>query len=776
MRIRNRLLRFIIFPAILSLLALIIIVLYFFDSRVMLDSQTKIEAIASIQKNRVEELVSDYKNDILLMSGTAGMSADIEAFNKSGSSISLQSLTTYAIDFKLTEVYDFKDVFVLDKTGKIITSSNPAIDYEYLDTNGIALSSTETKIIIKPNDNALNDIILVAPVLNNDEFVGYVAILKEATELSLIANDYSGLGETGETVIAYRGVDGDAVYLTPPRFDLNTFNLTIPIEKTEIAIVQAMMKNEAYFKSSIAYNGQRINAATKYLSDVDWGMVVKVDKSEVNKPLYAMIIQVLSFGLLITVFYIILSIYFARQISRPIEKLRLGVEEIKQGNYTYRSDIKSKDEIGQLASVFNQMIISVVNSNQEVDNKVKSQTKEIIERQKIMNDQRQAIMNVLEDVEIEKDNTSQAKDKIDAVLHSIGDGVFVIDENFKIIIFNSVAETLSGFTSKQAIGKKYFDVLKFYSEDGQEKNDKFITDVFKTGKIQEMKTDTVLIKQDGKKIAVSDSSAPLKNRDGKIIGCVVVFRDVTHEREVDKVKTEFVSLASHQLRTPLSAVNWYTEMLIDGDAGKMNKQQKSYLDEIYRGNQRMVDLVNSLLNVSRLDLGTFEIVPKSIKFNDIVIDISKEMEHTLSDKKQKLINKCSADDPKMNVDPKLMRVIMQNLISNSIKYSPVGNKISVSMSYNPKNPESTFVIKVADNGYGIPNNQKDKIFTKLFRADNIRAMDTEGTGLGLYIVKSILDEAGGKIVFDSIENKGTTFTISLPSTGMKQKSGAKSIE
>ena len=123
-----------------------------------------------------------------------------------------------------------------------------------------------------------------------------------------------------------------------------------------------------------------------------------------------------------------------------------------------------------------------------------------------------------------------------------------------------------------------------------------------------------------------------------------------------------------------------------------------------------------------------------------------------------------------------MRVIIQNLISNAIKYTPISGIITVTISYHPNNINSAFRINVADSGYGIPSNQKDKIFTKLFRADNIREMDTEGTGLGLYIVKSILDEAGGKISFNSVENKGTTFTVTLPKSGMKQKSGNKTIE
>jgi signal transduction histidine kinase len=127
--------------------------------------------------------------------------------------------------------------------------------------------------------------------------------------------------------------------------------------------------------------------------------------------------------------------------------------------------------------------------------------------------------------------------------------------------------------------------------------------------------------------------------------------------------------------------------------------------------------------------------------------------------------------PMIMLDPKLIRIIFQNLISNAVKYTPSRGKVEVTV----KNIGDNLEIVVSDTGYGIPANQQDKVFTKLFRADNIQAMDTEGTGLGLYIIKSVLDESGGKISFVSKENKGTTFTVVLPMTGMKVKTGSKKL-
>ncbi len=259
-----------------------------------------------------------------------------------------------------------------------------------------------------------------------------------------------------------------------------------------------------------------------------------------------------------------------------------------------------------------------------------------------------------------------------------------------------------------------------------------------------------------------------------------VFRPM---ESIDKAKTEFVSLASHQLRTPLSSVNWYTEMLLAGDAGKINDEQKKYLDEIYIGNQRMVALVNALLNVSRLELGTFSVEPVEMDVVETAHSVINELKPQIIERKLE-VKETHKDITKIIADPKLMRIVLQNLLSNAVKYTPEKGIVTIDIKNIIKGDQISgqkvdlngIVITVCDSGYGIPDGDKDKMFGKLFRAENVREMDTEGTGLGLYIVKSIIDHAGGKIWFESELNKGTTFYVFLPLEGMKKKEGSAKIE
>ncbi len=366
----------------------------------------------------------------------------------------------------------------------------------------------------------------------------------------------------------------------------------------------------------------------------------------------------------------------------------------------------------------------------------------------------------------------EEKFKDEAILASIGDAVVATDKDGRIILFNGIAEEMTGFSFEEAIGQNYGRLLKFVREDNEKPSSDFIAEAIKTGKKTEMENHTLLVKKDGSRIPVADSAAPIKNAHGETMGSVVVFRDVSREREIDKAKTEFVSLASHQLRTPLSAISWYAEMLLAGDVGKLNEKQEEYLNEVYRGNRRMIDIVGALLNVSRLELGTFVIEPEPTDILALVLELLNDFKPQVDKKSLTLINKYSDNLPILNVDQKLLRMVFQNLLSNAIKYTPEKGTVEFSLSLDVG--KKNMLIKVSDTGCGIPKWQQDKVFTKIFRADNVRQKETEGTGLGLYIAKAIIEQSGGAIWFESEEDKGTTFYVAVPITGMKKKMGGGS--
>jgi len=362
----------------------------------------------------------------------------------------------------------------------------------------------------------------------------------------------------------------------------------------------------------------------------------------------------------------------------------------------------------------------------------------------------------------------QIRAKNEAILTSIGDGLVVVDKEGKITYINKSFEEMLGWKSQEIIGKSMVEVVPREDVNGVEVlfKERILTQVLSGKKfVANLTNPFYYIRKDKTRFPVSSIVAPVVLAS-KIVGAVEVFRDITKEKEVDKAKTEFVSLASHQLRTPLSTVSWYSEMLLAGDVGEVTPEQKKYLEEIYRGNQRMVDLVNTLLDVSRIELGTFIMESKQIDIVKLAQEVIDEHKLQIREKRIRFGSSFGKDIGSMQADPKILRMVIQNLLSNAVKYTPEGGRVELSICLKYIN---VILLKIVDTGYGIPKDQQDKIFTKLFRADNVVGKDTEGTGLGLYIAKSIVEQSGGKIWFESDENKGTTFFVELPLKRVKVK-------
>lgn len=247
--------------------------------------------------------------------------------------------------------------------------------------------------------------------------------------------------------------------------------------------------------------------------------------------------------------------------------------------------------------------------------------------------------------------------------------------------------------------------------------------------------------------------------------------DITEEKQIDKAKSEFVSLASHQLKTPVGAVKWDAEMLLSGDYGELQPKQKEVVQEIYNLNLRMSDLVTDFLNMSRIELGTFVIDPQPVKYSDICEDVLTELRERIVDKKHTVSKNYQEDMPETVADAHLLRIIFQNLLSNAIKYTKEGGKIGVNIVADHAN----VTISVSNNGLPIPEKEKSKIFEKLFRATGAQDMDPDGNGLGLYLLKQIVETAGGRVWFESGKGKDTIFYVSFPLPGMVKKEGTKRL-
>jgi PAS domain S-box-containing protein len=336
----------------------------------------------------------------------------------------------------------------------------------------------------------------------------------------------------------------------------------------------------------------------------------------------------------------------------------------------------------------------------------------------------------------------EAKEK--ALLESIGDGVIAVDKDRMIIYANQATEQMLGMSVQEMQGKPFVDMVPAQDEKGNpiSASQRLLEQAAQSGK--SMSQTYYYVRKNGSRFPVAVTASPIV-LGGAMTGLVNTFRDITEEREIERAKDELVSLVSHQLRTPPTGIKWYAGMLLSEEVGAVNDMQRAYLREISYNNERMIDVVNAMLSVSRIELGKFVVEPKLTDITKLIEGVIGEIILHAEEKHLVITRKYPADSPSAVVDPTLVRMIVQNLLFNAVKYTPEKGKITI--AYEVVGPELR--LSVEDTGCGIPLPDQKNVFTKLYRADNARKIDSSGTGLGLYIVKRIINEMGGHIHFTS---------------------------
>ncbi len=263
--------------------------------------------------------------------------------------------------------------------------------------------------------------------------------------------------------------------------------------------------------------------------------------------------------------------------------------------------------------------------------------------------------------------------------------------------------------------------------------------------------------------------SPILDKDGEVLFYVGVERDVTALKDFDRAKTEFISLASHNLKGPISAVKWYAEMLLAGDAGNLPEKALEYTKEIHGAGSRMSDLVGSLLSISKMDLGTIHYEVGQCDLGNLVHEVVKEFS-TPPSPPHSFETYVEEGVSPLAVDCDLLREIIRNLVGNAVKYNRANEKIEV-RAFRKRAGEEVYgrhfaderaVVVVKDKGIGIPPAEQAKVFQQFFRGTNAQSLDPQGTGLGLYLVLRIVGKMSGDIWFSSKEGEGTEFYLALP--------------
>lgn len=573
--------------------------------------------------------------------------------------------------------------------------------------------------------------VIAAPQMNGQVRTGTLVATFDALSLATRILHTDAGGETMEVLLATM-LDSEEIIL---RAD-DAIDQIVPVLNAgngTLSVVRDALLGKEGVADTVDYSGIPVLAAYRSIPSLGWVVIAKIDRYEVQTPTLKLATNLAGTGLMIIVFLSLSTFFLGRRIVGPLEELAEKLDGLETKRWQFTRSIFTGNEIETVDAAADELTQRLRKSHEHLESIVADRTKEL---------QKQL-----------------AEDS--AILQSMEDGLIVTDASGNITYVNRMAEVLTGRTD--STGKSVATFLSIANKDG------VVLDVSKHPVMEVLRTKTsfhpvvdpqlTLKKPDDSITALQIRITPIL-RGSECIGSIAVLRDITEERRIDHMKSEFITLVSHQLRTPLSSMRWYLEMLIADDAGPLNDDQREYVSQVATSNARMVHLVNALLNVSRIEMGKFQISAQTIDLQKIVHSAVSSFDLELKQKKIELVLDVPEKEVCIRSDKNLLELVLENFLSNAIKYSHPETAVTVRIHEDRR--AGTACLSVTDTGIGIPEAQKEQIGQKLFRGSNAKISDTDGNGLGLYISRIAAETVGATLTFESTENKGTTFSLAIP--------------
>ena len=530
------------------------------------------------------------------------------------------------------------------------------------------------------------------------------------TEISKILQDYP----TGSSIVEARVLDSQGYILGTTNQSQQS---VIGTRTTEADAQQVLLTNVVY-----TYNYTEHD--TRY-----WKIVSPISSSSGNSGNPLGIISVttniesrytqvkdigvifVSSSLIAIVLVIIITFLISQGITKPIAEMKKQTEKIAEGNYTGEVKIYSDDELGQLGQAINDLSFKIKEA---------------------------------------QENSESERQRLDSVLRHMSDGVIATDRRGRIVIMNTAALDILNLKSEKVIGIPLLSILPL-----EEK-------VTFRELLETQHERLIHLEEDGEDSIVQCEFSVIQRESGFISGLVCVLTDVTEQQKIDRERRNFVSNVSHELRTPLTSIKSYTEALVDG-AWENKEIAPGFLKVIETETDRMMRMITDLLNLSRMDQNRLALEKEFINMNELVVHIVNRFEMVLQsepyrDKNYRILTDITQRDLWVELDQDKITQVLDNIINNAIKYSPDGGRIIVRLM----ETHTDIIVSVSDEGLGISRKDIPHLFDRFYRVDKARSRAMGGSGLGLAIAQEVIQLHGGKIWVNSIENKGSTFFVSLP--------------
>lgn len=354
-------------------------------------------------------------------------------------------------------------------------------------------------------------------------------------------------------------------------------------------------------------------------------------------------------------------------------------------------------------------------------------------------------------------SSTSEKQKLEAVLSSLIDGLIALNKEGKIVFVNKAAEYLTGYKGEELQGKSVSTLIHVFKDD--------VEVTSKTYCQKDYNESLILVDKDGKRTKVNLISSTIAESTKTDLSCILILRDLSHEEELEQMKFDFVSMASHELKTPLTNIIGYLTVFINENRNKVEKEALELLDRSLLSARSLLSLVENLLSVNKIEREQLSVVTQPSDYDTILSKAVDDLQNQAKYKNITLtLHPPGKELPKVLLDPIRVQEVINNLISNAINYTQSGGKIDLTLRLTSSEVETC----VSDTGIGIPKEAIPHLFNKFYRVSNVGQKASKGTGLGLFIAKSIIEKLNGKIWVESEEGKGSKFYFSLPIVSQTQ--------
>jgi len=427
-----------------------------------------------------------------------------------------------------------------------------------------------------------------------------------------------------------------------------------------------------------------------------------------------------------TLLALMLAAFVGERIGARVRRLTVAATAIQEGDLTARANLDASDEVGVLGATFDAMASS-------------------------LEDQTAALRQAADD-------ETRLRNRLEAIVAGMGEALVAVDARGRVTDFNQAAEELVGVSASTARGRPATDVVHLIGDDGSD-----LAPRLRTPSARRWSSAAMLTPRDGQPVPVIVSGGALRGPSSELAGAVFVLRDLTREREVDRMKTEFLSHVGHELRTPLAGVIGFSELLTRRNMTP--EQVKPLQKEILDSAKRLERIVEMLEFFASSGAGRVNLRLEDVDARQLVADVAERWSRTAG-AKHDIVKKAARSVPKVRADRQWLTRVLDELVDNAVKFSPQGGKVTISVA---PNQDGRVVFSVADRGIGMNEDEQAEAFSDFVQADGSDRRNFGGLGLGLALVKRVTDALGGTVAVESEPKKGSTILISLPALPIKRR-------